>query len=290
MTISGNRRLFDLLQLNEPTRVVDIGANPIGNPAPYQSLLGEGLCRVTGLEPDESALALLNAVKSPLETYLPLAAGDGTRKTLHLCRHSGWTSTLAPDPRALAIFSAYQHNATVLRRIEIDTHRLDDIEGLGRIDLLKIDIQGGELAVFENARQALAEAVLVQTEVSFFPTYDGQPSFGEIDICLRRQGFLPHCIPDGIKGGIIAPMMIADDPWHTLNQVLDADIVYVRDLRHSEDIDHDQLRRLALLAHACYGSFDLAMHCIRLLEERNALPAGSLANYGAMATEALNQQ
>ena len=59
--------------------------------------------------------------------------------------------------------------------------------------MLKIDIQGSELSVFQNGQEKLAEAVAIQTEVSFITWYLDQPSFGEVDLELRGQGFIPHC-------------------------------------------------------------------------------------------------
>jgi hypothetical protein len=40
-----------------------------------------------------------------------------------------------------------------------------------------------------------------------------------------------------------------------------------------------QLKHLALIAHICYGSFDLAGRCVAPLAERRALPAGALQRY-----------
>jgi hypothetical protein len=98
------KQVCDLLCLQEQTRIVDVGANPIEGAPPYQSLLVEGLCLVTGFEPNLEALAELEAKKSARETYLPYAIGDDSRKTLNLCRHSGWTSTLH-QANSLSTFS-----------------------------------------------------------------------------------------------------------------------------------------------------------------------------------------
>ncbi len=85
----------------------------------------------------------------------------------------------------------------------VETTRLDDCAGV-HFDLLKIDVQGAELMVFANGRQRLAEAVAVQTEVSFVPLYKDQPSFGAVDTELREQGFIPHAMT-ALKRWPIAP-------------------------------------------------------------------------------------
>jgi hypothetical protein len=107
------------------------------------------------------------------------------------------------------------------------------------------------------------------------PLYQGQPCLGDIDLELRSQGFLPHCFAD-IKRWPITPLR---DPSQALNQLLEADIVYVRDFAHPDSMSDEQLKHLALLAHHCYRSFDLAWRCVMLLEQRQALAAGSQQRY-----------
>lgn len=137
MSRSSIHEVRDLLRLDELTEIVDIGANPVEGDAPYRTLLDEGLCRVTGFEPQSEALAQLNARKSPHETYLPYAVGDGSRKVMNLCYHSGWSSTLTPSATSLDVFGSYAPNATVVGTAEIETKRLDDIGEIDRIDVLK---------------------------------------------------------------------------------------------------------------------------------------------------------
>ena len=272
------KQTHDLMCFDALTEIVDVGANPLDDNAPYQPLLGAGLCRVTGFEPQGLALAALNDKKSSAETYLPYAIGDGSRQTLNVCRHSGWTGTLTPSKISLDIFSAFNSNATILSRTPIETRRLDDISEINSLDFLKIDIQGGELSAFRNAETKLSKAVVIQTEVSFVNLYDDQPSFGEVDIELRRQGFIPHHMP-AIKRSVISPFLLNNDPWRTLNQLVEADIVYVRDYRKLDDLDDDQLRHMGLVVLACYGSYDLAYRCVLALEVRKSIPEGSARHY-----------
>jgi FkbM family methyltransferase len=257
---------------------VDIGANPIDGAPPYKPLLDARLCRVTGFEPQASALAELNRKKGSNEVYLPHAVGDGRAHTLNLCAYSGWTSTFMPSSAALEVFSFFKNNARVVGQTRIDTRRLDDLDQVDDIDLLKIDIQGGELAVFAHGREKLKNAVAIQTELQFVNLYEGQPSFGQVDQELRAQGFIPHAFA-ALKKWPIAPLQFAGDPTQPLNQLLEADLVYVRDFIHADGMSGDQLKHLGLIAHSCYGSFDLAGRCVALLEQRKVIPAGALQQY-----------
>lgn len=263
----------NILELFQPSRlpeVVDIGANPIDGDPPYKPLLKAQMCRVTGFEPQEDALAKLQAAKSDLERYLPWAVYNGESAKLNICSSSGMTSLLRPDMSHLSLFEILKPCATVLREVEVATRRLDDIDEIEHLDFLKMDIQGGELTVIENGLQKLSSAVVVQLEVSFVTLYEGQPAFGEIDVQMRRMGFMAHSFA-AIKRWPIAPYRSQSNPRAAVNQLLEADVVYIRDITKVAAMSDDQLKHLALIGHVCYGSFDLALFCIEQLVARGSI-------------------
>ena len=57
----------------------------------------------------------------------------------------------------------------MIDRVPVHTRRLDDISEIEHLDFLKIDVQGGELAVFHGGKSKLSETVAIQTEISFVP-------------------------------------------------------------------------------------------------------------------------
>jgi FkbM family methyltransferase len=268
----------ELLSPQRLTEVVDVGANPIDGEPPYTPMLAAGLCRVTGFEPQEEALLELQRKKGPNERYLPYALGDGGTHTLNICVASGMTSLFEPDPATLGLFEVFVPLGEVTRRVPVETRRLDDVSEIRHLDFLKIDVQGSELAVFKAGAAKLSGAVAVQAEISFVTLYKGQPSLGDVDLEMRRQGFVPHCFAT-VKQWPIAPYVVDGDPCRALNQVLEADIVYVRDFARPELMSDEQLKHLALIAHHCYRSFDLALRCVLLLERRQALETGAQQLY-----------
>jgi FkbM family methyltransferase len=268
----------ELLAPARLTEIVDIGANPIDGNPPYEAMLTLGLCRVTGFEPQPEALARLNELKGPNERYLGLAVGDGSEAVLKVCAASGMSSLLEPLSSGLDFFNLFPEFGRVVSRVPLDTRTLDSIVEIAAMDFLKIDIQGGELAVFQHGRRLLSQAVAVQTEVSFVPLYVDQPTIGEIDSELRAQGFMPHCMP-ALKKWPISPWMVNGDPRRGLNQLLEADIVYIRGLLDLDGLDTEQLKHIALIAQYCYRSFDLVVRCLKVLEDRADLPQGSSAKY-----------
>ena len=98
-----------------------------------------------------------------------------------------------------------------------------------------------------------------------------------------NQGFIPHCFA-AIKKWPIAPCIVNNDPRRAVNQLLEADLVYVRDFAYSESMSDEQLKHLALIAHHCYRSFDLALRCLWLREQRQTLQVGSQQRYAEMVS------
>jgi len=161
--------------------------------------------------------------------------------------------------------------------MRIQTHRLDDLAEVANIDLLKIDIQAGELAVFVQGRRKRENAVAIQTELQFVDLYKGQPSFGQVDQELRAQGLIPHHFAQ-FRRRPISPLRFRP-PGAAGQSVARSRHVYVRDFVHPEGIDSEQLKHLCLVAHVCNQSFDLAGRCVAFLEKRHAVREGALEGY-----------
>jgi FkbM family methyltransferase len=270
--------LFEMLQPKRLTAIVDVGANPIDGDPPYKRMLAAGLCSVVGFEPQPDALAELVRRKGQHEHYLPYAIGDGQDHTLYICRAKGMSSLLRPDPANVALFNEFPMFAEVETKTNVSTRRLDDVEEIENMDFLKIDIQGGELDAFKSASRRLAEAVAVQTEVSFITLYEGQPGLGDVDVALRAKGFVPHCLAE-LKQWPIAPLVIDGNPRKPVRQLLEADLVYVRDFSRAANMTGEQWKHLALIAHHCYGSVDLALRAIHGAIEVGALPSAIAERY-----------
>lgn len=278
--------MFDvrgLLGLDRLVEVVDIGANPIDGPPPYQPLLDGDMCRVTGFEPQIGVMGAkgARAVAGNREVYLPYAIGDGGVHTLHVCRASGMSGLLEPDVRSMEVFDPMHKWGEVIGKQEVHTRRLDDVLEVDVIDYLKIDIQGGELEVFKGGRKKLAGTAFIHTEVSFVTLYRNQVGIGEVDVELRKQGFIPHCFA-GIKKWLISGGVKSGERVGDWNQLLEADIVYVRDFMYLGKLTDGQLKMMALIGHYCYRSYDLAARCVRELEARGAVGYGARAEYVGM--------
>ncbi|MBL0922323.1 MAG: FkbM family methyltransferase [Phycisphaerales bacterium] len=63
--------------------------------------------------------------------------------------------------------------------------------GIARVDAVKLDVQGLELAALRGARRTLTErgVMAVNCEAQLAPEYEGADTFSEIDLFLRECGF-----------------------------------------------------------------------------------------------------
>lgn len=260
--------LQKLLDRNVRVKIVDVGANPIDGDPPYKALLATGAADLVGFEPDPEALKKLEEKKGPNETYLPYAVADGKKHTLHVCQASGMTSLLKPNAAVLELFHGFSDWGRVRREVVVDTVCLDDVVEIRRMDYLKIDIQGGELMVFQNARKRLADCVVIQTEVEFLPMYIGQPLFSDVDQFLRQHGFVLHRFHP-LVSRTIKPMLMNNDTYAGLSQVFWADAIFVRDFMKLEALKDEQLLVMALVMHDVYKSFDLVLRLFLEYDRRH---------------------
>lgn len=140
------------------------------------------------VEPDPAEAARLRAEGHPvIDRLLGDAAG---RLTLRLTRKPGLSSTLEPDGPFVGYYAGGTDRFTVERRLELESSTIDaEARRLGlRLNLLKIDTQGTELAVLRGLGSQ--RPAFVVCEVSFLALYGGQDLLWELGEHMRRLGYL----------------------------------------------------------------------------------------------------
>lgn len=148
--------------------------------------------RVFAFDADEEECRRLQAVAPPNVTYVPhaLADAEGTR-TLHLTTDPACSSLFEPNPEAITTFPELSVIVPTGRQ-EIAVHTLDGwarTAGVEHVDIMKLDVQGAELAVLQGAEELLRTVRVIEAEVTFNPIYVGQALFGDVDAFLRARGF-----------------------------------------------------------------------------------------------------
>ncbi|HYP75487.1 MAG TPA: FkbM family methyltransferase [Polyangiaceae bacterium] len=270
--------LLQLVQLDRPIRIVDVGSSPVDGPPPFQPLVDQVPTEVIGFEPNPDARAQLLAQLKPNERVLPDALGDGGSHTLHFCGAPGMNSLFEPDMGVLEKFHLFSEFGAVLRTEKVSTKRLDDVEGVRPVDFLKLDVQGFEKTILEHGRETLKDCLVVHTEAAFVPMYRNQPCLGEVDTLLRGLGFVAHTIFSAKRWGV-APLLLDGNPRRAFNQLLDGDIVYVRNFFDLTAWESSEIARLAHILHFTYGSFDVVYYLLRELTRRRVVAAETQHQY-----------
>jgi hypothetical protein len=141
-----------------------------------------------------------------------------------------------------------------------------------------MDVQGAELTVLKNGVGKLKNCIAVQLEVPYICLYENQPSFGEVDLWMRSQGYVPHCFLD-IKRWSITPTIFNNNFRLPGNQLLESDIVYIRNPLNIELLTETQLKKLATVAHYFLMSYDLCVYVLLELEKRKLINHNAHQHY-----------
>ncbi|MGL4310497.1 MAG: FkbM family methyltransferase [Paracoccaceae bacterium] len=279
-----NRRIALLreeLPLGRNPVVLDVGANPLF-PPPYRRLMRLGGCTVVGFEPQADAFEELQKSRGENERYINAALGKPGPATLHVYPSDGFTSLYPMRPETTRVLGRFGRQVANERKVEITLRAMDDIDEISEIDMLKIDVQGAERDIIASGREKLKEAVCIITEVRFYPLYQGEPSWGELDGELRGQGFTLHKFME-TKSFTLINSQSGHFPRPTLrSQLMDGDAVYLRSLEGVDDWTDGQIARLALLADAVIDSPDLALRMMDVLVARGAVERSLPARYAPL--------
>jgi FkbM family methyltransferase len=263
--------LLELLPDFGKVNIVDIGAMSLGEREPYRPLITAGRASVVGFEPNETECAKLNQ-GAGAGRYYPYFVGDGSVRTFHETNQPMTGSLYEPNTPLLEKFAVLAELVTpVARHGGIQTRRLDDLaglEGLEDIDLIKIDIQGGELDVFRAASRALDQAVIIITEVEFIELYKDQPLFGDIDRYLRGHGFQFHTFL-GFGKRFFKPFIAPGNAGAGFHQMLWSDAVFVKDFMNLDRLPDTKLLKMAAILDATLGSHDLAAVALQEYDRRH---------------------
>jgi FkbM family methyltransferase len=169
--------------------VVDVGAN-----RGQFTLLAAGLypqARIFAFEPLPGPYAVLARIAAGHQRTQTFHAAIGPRAAtvrMHLMYPDDCSSLLAPTGRQTATFPQTRLAGT----LPVEMAPLHAFVGPGDLrdpGLLKLDVQGFELAALEGCASLLDRFAAVYVECSFVPLYDDQPLADEVLAHLRGQGF-----------------------------------------------------------------------------------------------------
>lgn len=171
--------------------ILDIGANQGDVVLKYKLLFPSA--RIYAFEPyPDSYNRMICKVKEHKEIKtIQKAVGDKKVKSTLYVNNSVDTNSLLPS--TVTGLSSDKMVATK-GKIDVDVCTIDDFcneNSINKIDILKLDIQGGELAALKGCKKALTEKRirLIYLEAYFVKQYVGHPLFHEVAAYLNQYGY-----------------------------------------------------------------------------------------------------
>jgi FkbM family methyltransferase len=168
--------------------IIDLGANVGDWTAKVLHAIPEA--RILAVEPDPATFGQLEArLGHDSRVRLVQAAVSDTRSRakFNVAAGSEFGSLLEPTAVSLNVYAA---GAPVEGRVEVDVVPLDELASQEISPLVKLDVQGLELAVLAGGRGTFSRAQAVLSEVNFRQFYEGGSTFGPLHSAMLDLGFV----------------------------------------------------------------------------------------------------
>ena len=188
---SPEQRRATILAHNSVDLVIDVGANA-GQYAVEAREHGYA-GRIVSFEPVSSAFVRLQAASAadPAWSCRRVALGDRDDEvTINVSANEAKSSSVLPQ-RDLDFGTLATMRYVERERVPMTTldHLATELLRGVRRPLLKLDVQGLELAVLRGAEVTLPALRVVEAELSLLPLYEGQPGWREVVDHLDDAGF-----------------------------------------------------------------------------------------------------
>ena len=184
-------RLAAALDRPQPT-IFDVGANIGDITQSYRTLFPAADIYCFEPFPDSAAALNRRFAHDPKVHVAPQAVAQTDGPSTFYLNQYHPTHSLLPRPNSARRYypkHAGPKATTEVQTVTLDTFTTDN--HLALIDILKLDIQGGELMALRGARNLLQNQAisLIFTEVAFVPHYENSPLFHDLSSFLTQFGY-----------------------------------------------------------------------------------------------------
>lgn len=291
-------QIFSRLIPQSRFRVVDAGAAGAGETNRW-GFLGNRL-ELHGFEADEEECAKLLEAAPPGATvrYYNAFLGRSAPKRTFLIAHAFNNSFYPTDYAWYARRRSYHIGPAVrlselyavAKTLEVESISLDDWAmryGVVGVDYLKVDIEGAELELMQASPRIMAGVLGVSVDVTFHADWIGAPTFADVDIWIRSQGFVLFDM-NGIKRGTQYDTPVVAPRGHpTLSgQLACANAIYFRDplVEGARPMTTEATLKLAAIAEV-HGQVEFAFELLRAVARSgdSALQPATIAEVERMA-------
>jgi FkbM family methyltransferase len=285
-------RLLDLLDSQDRFVIVDAGAREVERDPRWRPFPAERL-EFVGFEPDKEEATRLNAIAESegRKRHFVAAGLWGTSGTLDFEHNNiGGGSSFLPQNRDVTDRWKFENpKRTALardiffpvRREPMTVVNLTDWAKeakVGRVDFLKLNVQGGEKEILLGAGSLLDSVLGILVEVAFVESYRDRPMFADIDILLRERRFVffdliaHHYVGRAASPIAAQHLRVANgelsqlvSPW---GQLVEGHALYFRDpIAGAGPLNFARTVKLAALAEA-YGQVEFAFELLNWLAAR----------------------
>lgn len=122
-----------------------------------------------------------------------ITLGNGQPVTRFDCLNETTSATLKPLDRTIANTKATQEKDSgpnsILVQHPINSIALDDIDGLSRSDWILLDELNDNVAILQSSPKRFQNALLIDINIPFLPTHEGQADFPVLCYLLQDYGF-----------------------------------------------------------------------------------------------------
>ena len=180
----------NFLNNNKKPVIFDVGAYVGDTVDLFKSSFNESC--IHAFEPFEKSFHSLNNRFGKTEGIFlnNIALSDFSREKIqmYITKNKGSSSLLKPEKDANTLWE--NDPLSIETELKVKTETIDQYcqkNGIEKIDLLKIDVQGNEIKVLKGAEHMLAKnkIKLIFTEISVAPNYEGQSDIDELIRLLK---------------------------------------------------------------------------------------------------------
>ncbi len=285
-------RLMGLLSAKETFLIVDAGAREVDQDPRWRSFPAERMTFI-GFEPDKEEATRLNAVSTTDGVRRRfVAAGLWSTSGVQELEHNniGGGSSFLPQNRKITDRWKFENPGEArnardiffpVKRERMEVVSLADWAAsaqIGKIDFLKLNVQGAEKDILIGAGPLLDDILGILVEVSFVESYRDRPMFVDIDSMLRQHGFsffdlLAHHYVGRSESPIVAQHLTVSEgklgqlvsSW---GQLVEGHALYLRDpIADGSALEFERTVKLAALAEA-FGQVEFAFELLNWLGKR----------------------
>jgi len=172
--------------------IFDIGAHRGETVEEYRARFPESVIYCFEPFPDSSEALKKKFCNDPITAIISLAVADGPGERMLYINEIDATNSLLPEATTSRRYLPKQ--AFTKSMIQAEVTSIDEFirnHHVNTVDILKMDIQGGELMALKGAAETLKGKTVsvIYTEIMFIPHYEKQPLLYEIWNFLSEFGY-----------------------------------------------------------------------------------------------------